>query len=181
MGRWRWHIVIFARFLWRSSRQWRVSQLRVGPRVGPWVPHRRCSLRQSKNRCTKTKQIKRWDVCSLEQNCIDSETSLFDMIHQLRFERAIHIALTILCVKIIFHQTSLSCIKFQAGDWLIRSNLHHWLETYPKMLRLGGGESCRRPRTSTLSGSMPTHWLDCKLPPQKTPRSLGAMRGWIKE
>ena len=47
---------------------------------------------------TKTKQIKRWDVCSLEQNCIDSETSLFDMIHQLRFERAIHIALTILCV-----------------------------------------------------------------------------------
>jgi hypothetical protein len=114
MGRWRWHIVIFARFLWRSSRQWRVSQLRVGPRVGPWVPHRRCSLRQSKNHCTKTKQIKRWDVCSLEQNCIDSETSLFDMIHQLRFERAIHIALTILCVKIIFHQTSLSCIKFRS-------------------------------------------------------------------
>ena len=61
---------------------------------------------------TKTKQIKRWDVCSLEQNCIDSETSLFDMIHQLRFERAIHIAFTILCVKIIFHQTSLSCILF---------------------------------------------------------------------
>ena len=36
------------------------------------------------------------------------------MIHQLRFERAIHIALTILCVKIIFHQTSLSCIKFRS-------------------------------------------------------------------
>ena len=71
--------------------------------------------------------------------------------------------------------------SLEAGDWLIRSNLHHWLETYAKMLRLGGGDSCRRPRTSTLSGSMPTHWLDCKLPPQKTPRSLGAMKDWIKE